>query len=93
MQTGFSISIIPNPAGGVNIHVAVMEWDASIEHCRQHSGMQKRVVNVATDIEENDVRTYINRMTRLVARCLEEDLYESLRMYPRETDPPRATRQ
>lgn len=77
MRVGLTIMIVPLEDGG--IHVRVSPFEAEV---KQPAKAKPDVLSVHLDksphvANDTDLRLWVNSVVRLVARTLEDDLYES----------------
>lgn len=69
--------VVPSESGGVHIRVSPMHMPEG-----EHAAMMPDVISTVVDKSPyvsgpSDLRLWVNAVTRLVARTLEDDLYES----------------
>lgn len=80
--------VVPSESGGVHIRVSPMhmpEWG----HPASMPDVISTVVDKSPDVASpSDLRLWVNAVTRLVARTLEDDLYESWKDHLRESNVP-----
>ena len=86
MRRAMQIIISPTDENGIHVRVAVLKYPEGSPAKYDRQVFAGDVSGVESDIEDADVRLWINRVVRLVARTLEDDLYESMRVAPRVPD-------
>lgn len=77
--------VVPSESGGVHIRVSPMHMPEN-----DHAAMMPDVISTVVDkspyvASPSDLRLWVNTVTRLVARTLEDDLYESWKDHLRES--------
>lgn len=74
MQRVIHISVIPSLFGGANIDVTIQNYvpPMTFEHF-QHL-MHEAVPTIATDVKDEDLHHWVNHVSRIVSRALENHL-------------------
>lgn len=76
MRVGLQIIVVPTDSGGIHIRVSPLELE---EHKAARSlpdVVSQRVSKSPVVADETELRLWVNSVARLVARTLEDDLYE-----------------
>ncbi len=77
--------VVPSESGGVHIRVSPMHVPEG-GHAMSMPDVISTVVDKSPDVASPaDLRLWVNAVTRLVARTLEDDLYESWKDHLRDS--------
>lgn len=78
--------VVPSESGGVHIRVTPMHMPEK-EPSSSLADVVSTVVAKSPNVEnETDLRLWVNAVTRLVARTLEDDLYETWKGHLRDSE-------
>lgn len=77
MQRAISITIIPAVHGGAAVSVGFQNKVSETKFKWVTEVINTRVPELTMDVEDDEVRLWINRAARVVARALEDDLMQN----------------
>lgn len=77
MRVGLQIMVVPTDEGGIHVRVMPFEHEVNTQASSLPDVIAVRLDKSPHVANETDLRLWVNSVARLVARTLEDDLYES----------------
>lgn len=74
MQRVIHISVIPSLFGGANIDVTIQNFVPPMTFMHFQHLMHEAVPTIATDVKDEDLHHWVNHVSRIVSRALENHL-------------------
>jgi hypothetical protein len=82
MMRNLTAMILPGRNGQANVVVHVMDYPHGIDGEPKITATFRGHLDHPMEIPDREVRQWVNNSIRAIARLLEEDLYEAMRVAP-----------
>jgi hypothetical protein len=79
MNRGLNVTVFPSTYGGIHVTVRTLEWGPDGDPANIVEMLDRAYPEHSPDATDADLHLWANKVARLVARSLEDDLFERLR--------------